>query len=135
MKSKRIILLLMSMVIIAVLVGCSKDNSTVKKEEFDTSLYANNDYLITPNELKDLLGSEELVLLDCNKPDIYQKQHITGAISIGLHAFSDKTGKPGDPEWGTVVKKENLKLKLESLGIDNNKTVVFYSDVFKGPGA
>ncbi|WFD09353.1 sulfurtransferase [Tepidibacter hydrothermalis] len=135
MKSKRITLLLMSIVFIIVLSGCSKNNTTVKKEEFDASIYANNDYLITPNQLKDLLGSEELVLLDCNKPDMYKKQHIPGAISIGLHAFSDKTGKPGDPGWGTLVQKEELASRLEALGIDNDKTVVFYSNVFKGPGA
>lgn len=135
MKSKRIIFLLISIVLITILSGCSKNNSTVKKEEFDASLYANNDYLITPSQLNDLLGSEELVILDCNKPDMYKKQHIPGAISIGLHAFSDKTGKPGDPGWGTLVEKEDLASRLESLGIDNNKTVVFYSDVFKGPGA
>jgi thiosulfate/3-mercaptopyruvate sulfurtransferase len=125
----------MSILMITVLVGCSKENSTVKKEDFDASIYANNDFLITPNELKDLLGSEELVVLDCNKPDFYNKQHIPGAVSIGFHAFSDKTGKPGDSGWGTLVKKEELKSRLEALGVDNDKTVVFYSNVFKGPGA
>ncbi|MCT4562868.1 MAG: rhodanese-like domain-containing protein [Maledivibacter sp.] len=135
MKSKGKIFLLMSILIITFLAGCAKENSTVKKEDFDASIYVNNEFLITPNELKDLLGSEELVLLDCNKPDIYNKQHIPGAVSIGLHTFSDKTGKPGDPGWGTLVKKQELKSRLEALGIDNDKTVVFYSDVFKGPGA
>ena len=90
---------------------------------------------ITPQKLKTMLGSEDLVLLDCNKPDIYASEHIPGAIGIGLQAFSDTVGKPGDPGWGTIKSKEDLQKKLESLGIDNKKTVVFYSDVFKGPGA
>jgi thiosulfate/3-mercaptopyruvate sulfurtransferase len=136
---KKILLLLTTTILVFSIVGCSKNtsNSTenIIKEEFDISVYKNNDFLITPNELNKLLGSDDLVLLDCNKPDIYAKEHIPGAISIGLHAFSDKVGKPGDPGWGTIMKKEDLKAKLESLGIDNKKTVVFYSDVFKGPGA
>ncbi len=118
--------------------GCVNNTakeSEVPAGEFDISVYKNNDFLITPQQLKKLLGREDLVLLDCNKPDIYAKEHIPGAIGIGLHAFSDKIGKPGDPGWGTIKNKEDLKKTLESLGIDNKKTVVFYSDVFRGPGA
>jgi thiosulfate/3-mercaptopyruvate sulfurtransferase len=82
-----------------------------------------------------MLGDESLVILDCNKPDIYQSSHIPGSIGIGLHAFSDKVGKPGDAGWGTIKSKEDLESVLTSLGIDDTKTVVLYSDVFKGPGA
>lgn len=118
--------------------GCGqKPNSTGVNptEEFDISVYQNNDFLITAQDLKELLGSDDLVLLDCNKPDIYAKEHIPGALGIGFHAFSDTNGKPGDPGWGTIKEKADLEKTLESLGIDNEKTVVFYSDVFKGPGA
>jgi len=45
-----------------------------------------------------MLGSDNLVLLDCNKPDLYSSEHIPGAIGIGLQAFSDAVGKPGDPD-------------------------------------
>ena len=104
-------------------------------KEFDLAVYKNNDFLITPQELKGMLGTDELALFDCDKPDVYAKEHIPGAVGIGLHAFSDKVGKPGDPGWGTVMDKADLKKALEALGIDNDKTVVFYSDVFQGPGA
>ncbi|WP_341478330.1 sulfurtransferase [Clostridium niameyense] len=77
----------------------------------------------------------QYISLDCNKPDFYAKEHIDGAINIGLHAFSDKAGKPGDPGWGVIRKKEDLKKTLDKLGIDNKKTVIFYSNVFKSPGA
>lgn len=120
------------------LAGCGQkpdSSGTSPQEEFDISVYPNNDFLITAQDLKEMLGSENLVLLDCNKPDIYAKEHITGAIGIGFHAFSDKIGKPGDPGWGTIKKKADLEKTLESLGINENKTVVLYSDVFQGPGA
>lgn len=137
-KIKQICLLLICLVLTAALVGCSGQSNTSSdqpEQEFDISVYKNNDFLITAQELKNLLGSEDLVLLDCNKPDIYAKEHIPGAIGIGFHAFSDKLGKPGDPGWGTIKAKEDLQKTLESLGIDNKKQVVFYSDVFRGPGA
>lgn len=135
---KRFSILFIALISILSLVGCSKKEeakTSQQSTQLDLKVYKNNDFLITPQEVNKLLGSKDLVLLDCNKPDIYAKEHIQGAVSIGFHAFSDKVGKPGDPGWGTIKKKEHLKKSLEALGIDNKKTIVFYSDVFKGPGA
>jgi thiosulfate/3-mercaptopyruvate sulfurtransferase len=89
---------------------------------------------ITPSELNEKLGTDELVLLDASHPKGYAKGHIPGAISIGFKGLCNCNGKPGDKEWGTVLPKEQLTQKLESLGIDNTKLVVAYSDIFKGPG-
>ncbi len=135
---KRFSILFIALIFMLSLSGCSKKEETKapqQSKEVDLKVYKNNDFLITPQEVNKLLDSKDLVLLDCNKPDIYAKEHIKGAVSIGLHAFSDKVGKPGDPGWGTIKKKEDLKKTLEGFGIDNKKTIVFYSDVFKGPGA
>lgn len=115
--------------------GCSSPAPVVLDEAFDLSVYKNNDFLITAQELKGLLGSESLVLVDCNRPEIYKDEHIPGAIGVGIHGFCDTTGQPGRPGWGTIVEKAELIKRLEALGIDNSKTVVFYSDVFRGPGA
>lgn len=135
---KRFSIILLLLTFIFTLTACSsKEEVKVDKnaKEIDLKAYKNNDFLITAQQVHKLQGSKDLVILDCNKPDLYAKEHIDGAISVGLHAFSDKVGKPGDPGWGTIKKKEDLKKALESLGIDNKKTVVFYSNVFKGPGA
>ncbi|MCS5422987.1 MULTISPECIES: sulfurtransferase [Psychrilyobacter] len=114
--------------------GCGKSPAEEVKK-IDLSIYEKGDYFISPEELKTLLGTENLVLLDCNNPKLYAKEHIKGAVGIGFHAFSEKVGKPGDPGWGTIKSKEELTKKLISLGIDNEKIVVLYSDLFKGPGA
>lgn len=136
MKRKLWGLYLSFVVVILAVSGCASQQVAVEATEpFDLSVYDHGEYFITPQEVQALLGTDELVLLDCNKPDLYGKEHIPGAISIGLHAFSDKVGKPGDEGWGTIKSKEDLEEKLVSLGIDNDKTVVFYSNVFKGPGA
>ena len=136
---KKLTMLTIFLIAILSIVGCSnKEEEATKQQQstqFDLTAYKNNDFLITPQEVNKLLGSKDLVLLDANKPDLYAKEHIQGAISVGLHGFSDTIGKPGDPGWGTIKNKKDLKKTLESLGIDNKKTIVFYSDVFKGPGA
>jgi thiosulfate/3-mercaptopyruvate sulfurtransferase len=137
-KHKQLLIGLLALVLILGVSGCGNQPAPVDQQaqkEFDITVYQNNDFLITPQKLNEMLGSDNLVLLDCNKPDLYASEHIPGAIGIGLQAFSDKIGKPGDPGWGTIKNKEDLQKTLESLGIDNKKTVIFYSDVFKGPGA
>ncbi len=130
-KSGLLILCVLTFILFS---SCNK-TSTDKEKKIDLSVYEKGDYFISPEELKSLLGSEKLILLDCNNPNLYAKEHIEGAIGIGFHAFSEKVGKPGDPGWGTIKSKEELTEKLISLGIDNEKTVVLYSDLFKGPGA
>jgi len=107
-----------------------------KYAHIDVTQFKNGaDIFITPIELKKQLGSKDLVILDGSHPRIYAKGHIPGAISIGFKGLSDCMGKPGDPEWGTILPKEKLTNKLESLGINNDKLVVAYSDTFKGPGS
>lgn len=103
-------------------------------EKVDLSGYENPDMFITPQELSELLEDPNVIIFDSNKPDAYAKGHIPGAINTGFHSFSRADGKPGDPLWGTTLDKEELTAKLESYGVTNDKTVVFYSDVLSGPG-
>uniref|UniRef100_A0A2R5L089 Rhodanese-like domain-containing protein n=1 Tax=Hirondellea gigas TaxID=1518452 RepID=A0A2R5L089_9CRUS len=130
-KSRLLVLCMLTFILFS---SCNK-TSTETEAKIDLSIYEKGYYFISPEELKSLLGSEDLVLLDCNNPKLYYKEHIEGAIGIGFHAFSRKVGKPGDPGWGTIKSKNALAKTLISLGIDNKKTVVVYSDLFKGPGA
>lgn len=110
--------------------GENKDYSSI-----DLTPFANReDIFITPAELKKKLGTKEVVILDASHPKGYAKGHIPGAISIGFKGLSNCEGKPGDREWGTILPKDRLTKKLESLGINNTKLVVAYSDIFKGPG-
>lgn len=94
-----------------------------------------DDIFITPDELYHRLGESNLVILDGNHPKVYAKGHIPGAINIGFKGLSRSAGKPGDPEWGTILPRQELRKKLESLGVTNTSLVVCYSDTFKGPGA
>jgi len=122
--------------------GCSGiDESEVESEDgnatqtiADLSVYKNGDLFITPQELHEMIGDPNVIIFDGNKPDDYAKGHIPGAFGVGFHSFSNTEGKPGDPLWGTTLDKEQLKSKLESYGVTNDKTVVFYSDVLPGPG-
>ena len=73
-KYKQFLIGLISLSLFLVVYGCGKQTATVDNQaqkEFDIKVYQNNDFLITPQQLKGMLGSDNLVLLDCNKPDLY----------------------------------------------------------------
>lgn len=141
---KRKISIAMSLLLASMLIfsGCSGTDessgqgSEGKVTEFaaDLSIYENGDLFISPQELNEIMGDSNVIIFDGNKPDDYAKGHIPGAYGVGFHSFSNVEGKPGDPLWGTTLDKDQLKAKLESYGVTNDKTVVFYSDVLPGPG-
>ncbi len=117
-------------------------SSPVDKDRYlniDVSMFENgNEIFISPAELHkrtEQKNSSSLIVLDASHPKAYAKGHIPGALSIGFKGLSDTTGKPGDKEWGVILSKEKLIEKLKSLGISNDKLVVVYSDIDKGPGA
>lgn len=112
----------------------TQDGSATESVAVDLSAYKNSDLFITPQELKEKLQDQNVIILDGNKTDMYDKGHIPGAISVGFHSFSNVEGKPGDPLWGTTLDKETLTEKLKSFGVTNDKLVVFYSNVLPGPG-
>ncbi|AHM56972.1 rhodanese domain protein [Peptoclostridium acidaminophilum DSM 3953] len=139
-KNKLFSLAALLVAMMLVLSACASQpaQETNKPEEsaakVDLSGFENSDIFITPQELSGMLDDPNVIIFDGNKPDAYAKGHIPGAISAGFHSFSKIEGKPGDPLWGTSLDKEELTKKLESFGVTNDKTVVFYSDVLTGPG-
>lgn len=137
-KAYVVIAVVLIAVVLAIVVKNKPREPVVNVDYLDIDLteFTNqSDIFITPSELKKKLSTKELVILDASHPKGYAKGHIPGAVGIGFKGLSGCEGKPGDKEWGTILPREQLIKKLESLGIDNTKLVVAYSDIFKGPGA
>ena len=124
--------------VVIALVAKNKFKAPVVDENYkkiDVTGFVNQELIfITPSKLHQELGKKKVVILDASHPKGYAKGHIPGALSIGFKGLSDCNGKPGDKEWGTILQRDKLIQKLESLGIDNTTLVVAYSDIFKGPG-
>ncbi len=81
--------------------------------------------LISPKELQNLIGKEDVVILDLRKSiKEYWKGHIPGAQWVSVEAFRF-------PERGTPAFFLNVDLftkKLALLGIDKDTKVVLYDD-------
>ena len=83
-------------------------------------LLASNAF-ITPDELKNDFGREDVVLLDVSPKEVYKAGHIKNALHVTLSDFTDME-KP----W-LLAPLEKRESTLKNLGIDSNSTVVIYS--------
>lgn len=88
---------------------------------FSLNLFA-YDAFLKPNELKNLLQSDTLVLLDASSLSFYEKGHIVRAY----HAPISKFTKSKDPELAASF-SEQVAAEMKNLGINSNSHVVIYS--------
>jgi thiosulfate/3-mercaptopyruvate sulfurtransferase len=80
--------------------------------------------VVPPAWLAEHLKDPELVLLHVGDPDAYKKKHIAGARHVKLSDIS--TSKHGDGLMLELPPAEDLRRRLEALGISNSSRVVVY---------
>ncbi|MCK9455521.1 MAG: rhodanese-like domain-containing protein [Sulfurimonas sp.] len=80
------------------------------------------DAFISPEELKNSLKDEKLVLLDVSSLAMYEKSHIAGA----LHADISKFTKSNYARLASAQSK-NVQNQFKKLGINRDSHVVIYS--------
>jgi len=122
--------------------GCSNnsDNTsageTEKQEPTEESVeFVDTSYIVDADWLNENLDNENLLILDARGADAYNKGHIPGAIAVMWQNFADMSGTPADnPNWGTVLKAEELSKKLSEFGISPDKEIVVYTATDGGWG-
>ncbi|MES9992854.1 MAG: sulfurtransferase [Candidatus Thiodiazotropha sp.] len=80
--------------------------------------------LLEPEQLKQLLDGEKLVVIDLCKDTTYAQLHIPGAI----HLAYNKIVTSHHPVNGLLPEPEALAQTLSEVGIDNDSHVVAYDD-------
>ena len=81
-------------------------------------------HLIEPEQLKQRLGEENLIIIDLCNPALYQQQHIPGAIHLSGQQLIDGTA----PVPGACPELSKLYEVMAYLGIDDSKQVVLCDD-------
>jgi thiosulfate/3-mercaptopyruvate sulfurtransferase len=123
---KKLALALAALLLIASLAGCANtrnSNTSTGNTAIDNAKSA---YFVNVSWLKDNLGS--VILVDARTADEYKKGHLPGAVNAPWQEFANVTGKPGQPDWGTLLPKDKLAEKMGSFGIDGKKAVIVYAD-------
>jgi thiosulfate/3-mercaptopyruvate sulfurtransferase len=144
-RGKKLLALLVSTMLIgSLLVGCSsskteekKENTIIaetEKEKTTESSYVDESYIADAKWLSENLKSKEILILDARADKAYAAGHIPGAINVGWQGFSNMEGKPGDSGWGVVLPDDKLSAKLSAIGVDKTKTIVIYADNKNGWG-
>jgi len=142
-KVKRFAFILALILTLSLVVsGCSNnsDNTsageTEKQEPTEESVeFVDTSYIVDADWLNENLDNENLLILDARGADAYNKGHIPGAIAVMWQNFADMSGTPADnPNWGTVLKAEELSKKLSEFGISPDKEIVVYTATDGGWG-
>lgn len=81
--------------------------------------------IISASELRQMLGSKSLLLIDTRSFSDYAASHIPGAVNVDLMQFHwIDTSKQGIAQFN-----RQAKVLLSNMGVSRNKFVVFYDDV------
>lgn len=81
--------------------------------------------VISASELRTMLGSRSLLLVDARSFQSYAESHIPGAVNIDLMQFHwIDTSKQGIAQFN-----KQAKVLLSNIGVSKNKFVVFYDNV------
>ncbi|HJS69108.1 MAG TPA: rhodanese-like domain-containing protein, partial [Nitrososphaera sp.] len=80
---------------------------------------------ISAPELRRMLGSKSLLIVDARPFSSYSESHIPGAVNIDLMQFHwIDTSKQGIAQFN-----KQARLLLSNIGVSKNRLVVFYDDV------
>jgi len=84
--------------------------------------------LVSTQQVDEMLGQSDLVLLDARPSMAYLFSHIPGAVNISWKEFSD----PDLPVKSLLDSNmERLEKKVGSLGISQDRQVIVYADPFE----
>ena len=84
---------------------------------------APSDFLVTTDWLEKNLNNPKLRLIEVSvDTGVYERGHIQGAVNFKWH--TDLV----DPVKRDIASKENLQKTLQTLGINNDSTIVIYGD-------
>ncbi len=120
----------LSLVIIA-LSGCEnqKEQKTppVSKENNPaTHAETTRNVLVSTNELTNLLGRENLVVIDARDAEEYNILHIPGSINIPKETFRQPEDLAYKSEHGFLTSPEKATKIFGNAGIDENTRVIVY---------
>ncbi len=83
-----------------------------------------DNYLVEAKDLKTIIHQPNIKILDFRKKEIYNKEHIVGALNIWRTDIEDFTY----PYKGIMASKEQIEALFGKLGIKTNDTLIVYDD-------
>ena len=87
------------------------------------------DRLVTPAWLRERGGpGDDVLALDCWRPEAYERAHIPGAIHIGRDYWLKERDPSGGPRGIDLASAPDLADHFSHLGVDDDRHVITYDD-------
>lgn len=130
---KRMKVLGVTLLLTVLLTACggSKDASNDSATAFE------GESIVTAEYVKEHIGDENVLILDCRGDDETAKETIEGAVGVtwkGLCTCDESYGAAGDEGWGKIPEAADLAERLSSLGISKDKEIITVGYTSEGWG-
>lgn len=83
-------------------------------------------FLVSTDELADLSGQQDIVIIDARDAEDYRKLHIPGSINIPKETFREPEDLDYKSEYGFLTSPEKAARVFGNAGIDENTRVIVY---------
>lgn len=84
-------------------------------------------YMVTADYVKENIGNENVLILDCRGAKKTAKETVEGAIGVvwqDICTCDESYGEAGDEGWGKIPEPADLAERLGSLGIAKEKEII-----------
>lgn len=89
--------------------------------------YVYPDILVDSDWLQEHIDDPDIRIVDCDPMDAFRRAHIRGAVGIKVHHYIKHPDYTNDPiGYPLVAEPDVAKDVFESMGIDDNTTVISY---------
>lgn len=122
-KSMKILSLILLLVML--MAGCGESKN--EAEDSADSVPFEGEYVVTADYVKENIGNENVLILDCRGAKKTAKKTIEGAIGVtwqDICTCDDSYGAAGDEGWGKIPEAADLAERLGNLGITKDKEII-----------
>ena len=116
------VMLLMAML----MTGCGGSESAAEPAEDSVEKFEGI-YMVTADYVKENIGNENVLILDCRGVKKTAKETIEGAVGVvwqDLCTCDESYGEAGDEGWGKIPEASDLAERLGNLGITKDKEII-----------
>ena len=91
--------------------------------------YRDNSILIEAKEVFNKLGNENLIIIDCDVSELYQRAHIKGAITLPVHHYIKQSGyEKSAIEYPHIMNKTEFEELVNMLNINSKSEIIAYDN-------
>ena len=115
------------LLLVMLMTGCGESKEAADESADSTAAAFEGEYVVTADYVKENIGNENVIILDCRGAKKTAKETIEGAIGVtwqDLCTCDDSYGAAGDEGWGKIPEPADLAERLGKLGITKDKEII-----------